>query len=267
MGEVVYNSIGKSYNRNRAADNRVLHTIKTLLDLPAGSLIADVGAGTGNYSNALADIGYTVNAIEPSEKMRYQATPNSNVTWISGFAESIPLPDKSVDGVIVVLALHHFSSIQNAAKEMHRICPDGPIVIFTLDPREGKVPWFKDYFPTIYQQDFITFKSIDVVSGLIAVDKRWSKTIKRFPLPHDLSDKNMYSAWREPERYLDKTFRQNTSGFALASSSVVEKGIALLQKDLETGEWDRKHGFLREQEYFDAGFRFIKCVLPQPPMA
>jgi len=262
MSEIVYNSIGKSYNRNRAADYRLLNTIKNLLDLPAGSLIADVGAGTGNYSNAFADIGYTVYAIEPSEKMRYQATPNSNVTWIPGFAESIPLPDNSVDGVIVVLALHHFSSVQSAASEMHRICPNGPIVIFTLDPREGEVPWFKDYFPTIYQQDFITFKSIDVVSGVIAVDERWSKTIKSFPLPYDLSDKHMYSAWREPERYLDKKFRQNTSGFALASSSVVEKGIALLQKELETGEWDRKYGFLRKQEYFDAGFKFIKCALP-----
>jgi len=257
MNEIIYDSIGKSYISNRAADPRILNNIISLLNLPAGSLIADIGAGSGNYSKALANIGYLVNAIEPSEKMRSQAIPNSNVTWIPGFAESIPLPNNSVDGIIVVLALHHFSSLQRAVSEMHRICPDGPIVIFTLDPREGEVPWFKEYFPTIYEKDFTTFKPIDEISDTIAVDNRWSKTIQSFPLPHNLLDRNMYSAWREPERYLDEQFRQNTSGFALASPSAVEKGVALLKKDLETGEWDNKYGFIRKQNYFDAGFKFV----------
>ena len=261
MNEIVYNSIGKSYNSNRAADNRILNTIKNLLNLQVGSVIADIGAGTGNYSNAFADLGYIVNAVEPSEKMCSQAAPNSNVTWIPGFAESIPLPDDSVDGIIVVLALHHFSSLQSAASEMHRICPVGPIVIFTLDPREGKEPWFKDYFPEIYQQDFITFKPIDVVSETVAIDRRWSKTIKSFPLPYDLLDRNMYSAWREPEKYLDAQFRQNTSRFALASESSVQRGTRSLTDDLHTGKWDKKYGVLRKQKYFDAGFKFIKCAL------
>jgi ubiquinone/menaquinone biosynthesis C-methylase UbiE len=260
MNEIVYNSIGTDYNINRAADNRISNIINDLLDLPAGSVIADIGAGTGNYSNALADLGYRVKAVEPSEKMRSQAKPNPNVTWFSGSAESIPLPDDSVNGIVVILAIHHFSSLKSATYEMHRICPSGPILVFTLDPREGKEPWFKEYFPEIYQQDFTSFQPINIVSEMIALDNGWSKTIEKFPLPHDLSDKNMYSAWREPEIYLDAQFRQNTSGFALAPESVVQNGIDNLKKDLHTGKWDKKYGDIREQEYFDAGFRFIKCM-------
>ena len=261
MNEIVYDTIGKGYNGNRAADSRILDAARDLLNLQPGSAIADIGAGTGNYSNAFADLGYIAKAVEPSAEMRGQATPNSNVTWIPGFAESIPLPNDSVDGIIVILALHHFSSLKSAASEMRRICSGGPIVIFTLDPREGNEPWFKEYFPEIFKRDFVIFKPIDVVSDAIAIDSRWSKTVKSFPLPCDLLDRNMYSAWRKPEEYLDATFRQNTSGFALATESTVRKGTKNLMDDLHAGIWDTKYGALRKQEQFDAGFRFIKCVL------
>lgn len=259
MKKIIYNSIGTSYNTNRAADSRITNIILDLLNLPLGSTIADVGAGTGNYSNAFANLGYNVHAIEPSDKMRNQANSNSNVTWISGTAESIPLRNNSVNGIIVILAIHHFSSLKRAASEMYRICPDGPIVVFTFDPRQGETPWFKEYFPKIYQQDFITFPPISEVSDIITKGNLRSKIIERFPLPYDLSDKNMYSAWREPERYLDARFRQNTSGFALAPEIEVQKGVKRLENDLRAGEWDKRYGYLREKEFFDPGFLFVQC--------
>ncbi len=168
----------------------------------------------------------------------------------------------SVNGIIVVLAIHHFSSLQSAVAEMHRICPTGPIVVFTFDPRKDETPWFKDYFPKIYQQDFTTFPPIDGVAEQITINSNWSKTIKSFPLPHDLSDKNMYSAWREPERYLDAQFRQNTSGFALAPKSEVQNGVSRLENDLHTGKWDQKYKYVRGMNFFDPGFKFIQCMLP-----
>jgi precorrin-6B methylase 2 len=54
---ILYNSIGKQYNFTRKADPRIVDQIINLLNLPPKSLIADVGAGTGNYSNALAGKG------------------------------------------------------------------------------------------------------------------------------------------------------------------------------------------------------------------
>ncbi len=152
MNKPVYDSIGVDYTKNRSADPRITREIATLLDLPPGSIIADIGAGVGNYSNALADLGYDVKAVEPSKQMREQATPSSHVQWLEGAAESIPLPANSVHGVIAILSIHHFASIRDAASEFHRILPTGPVVIFTLDPREGEPFWFRDYFPEIYDQ-------------------------------------------------------------------------------------------------------------------
>ena len=135
MHDATYNIIGESYNTNRTADKRILTTIIDLLDLPAGKSIVDVGAGTGNYTKALADSGYKLFAIEPSEIMRKQAAPNGNITWIPGIAESLPLRDASMDGAVIVLAIHHFSDIRSAAKEVARVCPAGPLIVLTMDPR------------------------------------------------------------------------------------------------------------------------------------
>jgi hypothetical protein len=76
----VYNEIGKGYSIHRQADSRIVESIYQLLDLPANSCVIDVGAGTGNYSNAIAEKGHIVYAVEPSIEMRLQATYHPNVT-------------------------------------------------------------------------------------------------------------------------------------------------------------------------------------------
>ncbi len=257
MSDATYDIIGESYNENRTADKRILKTITDLLNLPAGKLIVDIGAGTGNYTNALANLGYRLFAIEPSEIMRKQAVPNDNVTWITGLAEYLPLQDASMDGVITVLASHHFSDIHSAAKEMARVCPNGPLVMLTMDPRESEKFWFNDYFPEIAQHALKNFPPLNKAINIFSSIKHWSTHVIKFPLPHDLSDKNMCSGWNRPEIYLDPIMRQNTSGFALASPSVVQAGITLLENDLLSGKWDKLNGHLRKQESFDAGFRFL----------
>jgi ubiquinone/menaquinone biosynthesis C-methylase UbiE len=257
MIDATYDIIGESYNRNRTADERILKIIIDLLNLTPGKLIADIGAGTGNYTNALAGSGYRLLAIEPSEIMRKQAVPNGNIMWLSGVAEALPLQDTSMDGVVIVLAVHHFSDVRIAAKEVARVCPNGPLIIFTIDPRESEKLWFYDYFPEIEQNDLNKLPPLNEVINVFSSIKHWSTQVIKFPLPHDLADKNMLSGWNRPEIYLDPLMRQNTSGFALASPSVVQEGIARLEKDLRTGKWDRLNGHLRRQESFDAGFRFL----------
>ena len=257
MSDPIYNIIGESYNTNRTADKRVLEIIVDLLNLPAGKLIVDIGAGTGNYTTALANLGYKLLAIEPSETMRRQAVVNEGVTWIAGSAESLPLRTTSVNGAIIVLALHHFRCIGSAAEEVARVCPTGPLVILTVDPRQSEQFWFNHYFPQIAQHVLKSFPSLNEVINIFSAIKHWSAQVTEFPLPHDFADKNMCAGWNRPEIYLDPVMRQNTSGFALAPASVVQRGITRLENDLQSGEWDKLNGHLRRQESFDAGFRFL----------
>jgi ubiquinone/menaquinone biosynthesis C-methylase UbiE len=257
MSEPIYNAIGYSYNTNRTADKRLLKIIIDLLNLPVGKPILDIGAGTGNYTTALANLGYRLFAVEPSQIMRKQAVPNRDVTWIAGFAEALPLQDASMDGAVIVLAVHHFSDIRSAANEVARVCSAGPLVMLTMDPRESEKFWFYDYFPEIAENVLKSFPPLHEVICAFSGAKRWSVRLTKFPLPHDFADKNMCAGWNRPEIYLDPMMRQNTSGFALASPSIVQRGITLLENDLQSGKWDKVNGHLRRQQSFDAGFRFL----------
>lgn len=147
-----YNTIGQNYTDTRHPDERIVVALCHLLALSQGSLIADIGAGTGNYTNALADRGYSISAIEPSSVMRAQAAPHQNVQWLAGNAESIPLGDGEVDAVISTLAIHHFSDLRQALREMDRVAGMGPLVLFTFDYTVIEKPWQADYFPTLWEE-------------------------------------------------------------------------------------------------------------------
>ena len=261
----VSNSIGCSYAESRRADPRIVSEILTLLNFPRGARLADIGAGTGNYSRALADAGFCVQAIEPSAVMRSQAAKHPGFDWLEGTAEALSLLGDSVDGIVSTLASHHFTSLPDAAREMHRICPNGLIVIFTIDLRECDRPWFYDYFPAFHQQDLDAFLPVDQLAGVFAANKAWETAVTPFPLPHDLIDQFMIAGWNRPEIYFDEIFRANISAFALADPAEVKDGLSRLQLDLETGAWDEQHGHLRQQETFDAGYLFVSCRSPRKP--
>ena len=38
---------------------------------------------------------------------------------------------------------------------------------------------------------------------------------------------------------------------------MTERGLRQLEKDLESGEWDRRYGHLREQDSLDVGLRLV----------
>ncbi len=257
MDERIYDRIGNDYSRHRRADTRIVDFIVRLLDLPQSSIIADIGAGTGNYSVALSEHGYNIKAVEPSATMRKQAQPGGTIEWVEGFAEEIPLRNNSVDGVMCILSIHHFNSLAKAAKEMARICADGPIVIFTFDPRQIQRPWIAEYFPGIWDAAAPLFPPLSDVENLLAESTNRKVDSYIFELPHDLHDLFLAAGWRRPELYLDPAVRSCMSGFALADQDEVIDGIRRLQHDLESGAWDKKHGYLRNTDYFDSGYRFI----------
>lgn len=87
----IYSNIGENYSLHRKADQRIVDTLYFLLGLPNKSVVADIGAGSGNYSNAIANKGHLVYAIEPSVKMLSQANFHCNVKWIQSTAEQIPI--------------------------------------------------------------------------------------------------------------------------------------------------------------------------------
>lgn len=253
----IYDSIGKTYSNSRLPDPRIVDSILNLLQLEPGSTIADIGAGTGGYSTSLANRGYQIYAIEPSLVMRSQSSPHAQVQWVTGCAEDIPLPTSSVDAAISILATHHFSNLEKAIREMHRIVNQGAIVILTFDPRFVENFWFADYFPALWQDTFRFFPPLSNISELIGATTQRSVEVSTLMLPHDLSDLFVAALWRRPEMYLSSVVRAGMSAFALAEPAVVELGVRQLEEDLNSGRWNAKYGNIQDLAEFDAGYRFL----------
>jgi ubiquinone/menaquinone biosynthesis C-methylase UbiE len=250
----IYNTIGHGYARTRAADARITNQLVALLNLPAQSTILDVGAGTGKYARALADRGYSVIALEPSETMQAQSPPHAGVQFVRAFAEDIPLSAASVNGAIVVLAAHHFDDRFAAFREIARVVGHGAIVVFTFDPSAFERFWLARYFPQIGQK----FRSplSNLAAELHRVTSRQVRVID-FPLPADLQDRFGAACWSSPEAYLKPEIRNGISDFALMDIDDLETGLARLAADLESGRWDARYGTLRTQACHDVGYRFL----------
>jgi len=262
MTTTVYDRIGKGYTTHRRADARIVDFLVDLLSLPEAGVIADIGAGTGNYSVALAERGYRVKAVEPSSTMRVQAGMHPRVEWIDGTAESIPLPDDSAGAVVNILAFHHFASQERAFVEMARICKSGPIVLFTCDPRLVERQWLSDYFPSVWGLSLRAFPPLAEVEKAMAAGTRREVTTHVFEIPHDLQDLFVAAVWRRPELFFDPQVRACTSVFALADQDEINADVERLKEDLKTGEWNRKYGWLLPLDRFDAGFRFVCAKFP-----
>lgn len=252
----IYDAIGRNYRANRAADPRIVEALVELMGVPPGSTICDVGAGAGNYANAMAARGYSVLALEPSQTMRAQADAAAGVRWIEGVAEAMPLPDACADASMCVLAVHHFADFAGAVHEMGRVSR-GAFVFLTYDPRESEPVWFEEYFPEIIAAGFPLFPPLaDFIADVERATGRRGEA-RAFPLPNDLTDRFMMAKWNAPEAYFDASLRANNSGFAKADPAAVERGLTKLRADLASGAWDERYLEMRTRESFDAGYRFL----------
>jgi ubiquinone/menaquinone biosynthesis C-methylase UbiE len=258
--KTVYDKIGIGYTKHRRAERRIVDTLVNLLSLSPPATLADIGAGTGNYSRSVADLGFRVLAIEPSAAMHHQASAHSLVEWHFGTAEHTPLPDNSVDGVFCILAAHHFSSLKTAVIEMARICSNGPIVWFTFDPRQAESPWLNDYFPTIWESTFADFPPLEEVCNIFETYTRRRISVTPWAVPHDIQDCFMAAGWKRPDMYLDPEVRACMSALALADPAVLEEGLSEIKKDIMAGVWKIKYDHLLERINIDWGYRFLSAT-------
>ncbi|MEM9159729.1 MAG: class I SAM-dependent methyltransferase [Verrucomicrobiota bacterium] len=254
----IYDQIGKTYTSTRAADPRIAERIAALLALPKSRRILDVGAGTGNYSRAIAESGYKVTALEPSQTMRDQGKQHPHLKWIAGSAEELPFPENSFDGVMMTLCIHHFANWFKAFSEAKRVCPDGPIVILSFDTSFESNFWLHDYFPAFKSLDEEWMPRLGEIQSYVEQTLDLSFSFERFSLPHDLVDNFAAANWQRPEFYLDPIAQAGISSFAKSPREEVEAGLASLREDLKTGVWNQKHGYLKNRTSLDVGYVFLK---------
>lgn len=111
--------------------------------------ILDLAAGSGKFTEVLAQRpeGYEIIAVEPHDGMRAVLKDKNlpNLTVQPGRADSISLPDSSVDCVTVAQAFHWFAD-DASLREIHRVLqPHGALgLVWNIEyynaPREHEAP-------------------------------------------------------------------------------------------------------------------------------
>lgn len=126
------------------------------------------------------------------------------------------------------------------------------VVIFTWEPATARETWVvRDYFSCFEE--------------LIPNGYRLELTLERLgdareevvPVPHDCLDGFFHAYWRRPRAYLAPAVRAGISAFALMDPGCVEEGLARLQRDLASGEWERRNAGILGLDELDGGYRLV----------
>lgn len=124
-----------------------------LLIPPGARRVVDLGAGTGKLTTRLVERGLGVVAVDPIPEM-LELLSNSlpDTPALLGTAEEIPLPDDSVDAVLVAQAWHWFDP-ELAAKEVARVLRPGGRLGLVWNTRDERLGWVKDLGRIIGHED------------------------------------------------------------------------------------------------------------------
>lgn len=98
-----------------------------------GSLVADIGSGTGIFTRQLLGLGAKVFAVEPNADMRTKAEEllgeDPNFTSVFGTAEQTTLPDHSFHLVTAAAAFHWFDAPRFKLECERILLPGSPVVL------------------------------------------------------------------------------------------------------------------------------------------
>lgn len=241
-GRHLYDEIGRSYTKTRREDPRVAAAIHSCLG--TATTIVNVGAGAGSYEPA----DRVIVAVDPSVHMLRQRQGRT-INVVRGIAEALPFPDDAFDAAMAVLTVHHWSDPRAGLQEMRRVSQRQ--IVFFFEALHTHHFWGLDYFP----------EALALPSETNPPDEQLLRehldvhAVHEVLVTHDCLDGFGAAFWARPEAYLDRDVQDGMSWLALLPADVRERGTRQLEADLASGEWDRRHGHLREQATFDAGYR------------
>ena len=112
---------------------------------PGARRVLDLAAGTGKLTGVLLAEGHQVTAVEPDEEMLSELVRrHGGVRALPGSAERIPLPDGTVDAVLVGQAFHWFDPAR-ALPEIARVLRPGGVIAGLWNSEDDSVGWIAEF--------------------------------------------------------------------------------------------------------------------------
>ena len=119
-----------------ACSNKSVMEVRRKIVPQCYGTVLEVGAGTGiNFGLYEPSQVAKVWALEPSQGMRrhahrhWEGQQQLEIQWLELPGEQVPLPDRSVDTVLLTYTLCTIADYHRALKQMHRVLkPDGQLL-------------------------------------------------------------------------------------------------------------------------------------------
>ena len=233
----LYDNIGVNYDATRHADPYLAGRLVHHLALRDQGLYLDIACGTGNYTSALSASGGTWYGLDLSLGMlRTALRKDSSLHLVRGDAAAMPFPDRSFDGAVCTMALHHLPHLEPVFSEALRVLQRGNLVIFASSRDQVATYWLNEYFPVAMAISTEQMPSTASVLDALEQTGFLVEEVELYEVQPDLQDLFLYAGKYKPELYLDETIRRGMSTFSTLIDPVeLENGCARLQRDVESG--------------------------------
>ncbi len=245
-----YDEHGQKYSGYRQTDRRIAKYVYEALG--SAKTVLNVGAGAGSYE---PEDKYVI-AVEPSGVMRSQRQKAQKVPAINATADSLPFDDNSFDAAMAMVTVHHWPDIRKGLQELKRVTRE-KILIMTFDPKALDNFWNAYYFPELIEVEKARYPTMDFITEALGVEC----TIQSVPIPFDCADGFQEAFYGRPEAFLEKEIRLSQSAWGFLPEGMEDKLVKRLERDLKSGEWDKKFGEFRTKPAFTCALRLITAVL------
>lgn len=152
------------------ANDRLITAFRRLSGLPAGARVADLGCGSGVFTELLRRAGYDSVGLDISPKLvALGRRKYPGLELIEGDAENLPFESASLDGVLLSGLVHHFPDPRRLAAEVQRVLkPGGRFVAF--DPnRMNPFMWlYRDRSSPFYSSVGVTENERPILAWRVA---------------------------------------------------------------------------------------------------
>lgn len=183
-----FNSRVENYAKFRPTyPNLILDLLATECGLTESSIVADVGSGTGIFSELLLRNGNPVSGVEPNAQMRSSAenllSQYQLFRSIEGSAEATTLDPDTFDFVTAAQSFHWFDRTRARAEFARILKPNGWVVLIWNERRLNSTPFLRAYEQLLlkYGTDYQNIRHENVsgeIAGFFSRQGFWFKSFE-----------------------------------------------------------------------------------------